>query len=642
MSAEDPKIAELTQAGLNLIQQALSIYDADLRLVVANRRFRDMFDLPLHLVTPGVTFAQTLRYLVASGEYADVEDPEDFVAKRVETARAFEPHYVERRRANGRMISIEGSPLPQGGWVAVYTDITSIKRQEQLLRARSEDLAEKIIENAEELARTNRQLVATNAALTEAKEELMVMEARARLTAEMMPAHIAHIDLQQRYTYSNRRLSHIMPGRPSEIIGSTIAEALGAETFSQIEPALEEAYGGEGSIVEFTYSPSNRRVRVAFTPDEIDGQIRGVHILSIDVTQEVQAREALVQTHKRELAAKLTSGLAHDFSNLLTIILGLQGQLSKLDLAEMERDLVSGTIAAARRGGQLLDRMAGMSGPPRLRYAPTDMEALMGELRALAAPVLPDQITLSAQAFGFDGPVLIDPGAVQDQLINLILNARDAMGKGPGQISVSARPDDHGWMEISVCDSGPGFSQEALRQGFDLFFTTKGSEGSGLGLCMVYDHARLMGGTARLSNTGQGAMVLLQLPLRRPAPEAGAAPRMVLLVEDNDDIRQTIREDLVALGHQVLEATSVEEAEQLADIDGLAMALCDINLRGEETGISLVAGLRDRGVACVMMTARPVGDALRAQAEALVPVLSKPISLGDLESLLGRAETEAP
>ncbi len=102
----------MTMAGLNLIQQALTIYDRDLRLAVCNRRFQEMFALPDRLVTPGADFSDTIRYLATRGDYGDVGDVDDFVATRVEIARAFEPHYMERTRANGRTISVEGTPLP--------------------------------------------------------------------------------------------------------------------------------------------------------------------------------------------------------------------------------------------------------------------------------------------------------------------------------------------------------------------------------------------------------------------------------------------------------------------------------------------------------------------------------------------------
>ena len=137
--------AELTQSGLNLIQQAISIFDADLRLAVSNRAYQQMFDLPDALTAPGTSFEATIAYLVERGEYGPQPDAQAAVRLRVEQARTFQPHYIERARPNGRIIAVEGAPLSQGGWVAVYTDITEIKSQEALLRARSEELSTQVL-----------------------------------------------------------------------------------------------------------------------------------------------------------------------------------------------------------------------------------------------------------------------------------------------------------------------------------------------------------------------------------------------------------------------------------------------------------------------------------------------------------------
>lgn len=113
MQIDDHQTKLMTAAGLNLIAQALTIYDADLRLVLCNAPFQQMFDLPKALVTPGASFQETITLLAQFGEYGDVDDVAHFVAERVEQARAFEPHYMERTRANGRTISVEGSPCPK-------------------------------------------------------------------------------------------------------------------------------------------------------------------------------------------------------------------------------------------------------------------------------------------------------------------------------------------------------------------------------------------------------------------------------------------------------------------------------------------------------------------------------------------------
>jgi len=230
----NPDNQAMTMAGLNLIQQALSIYDSDLRLVVSNERFRSMFALPDWTVTPGAEFAATIRYLAERGEYGAIDDIDAFVKERVDLARAFEAHYIERQMSNGRWISVEGSPLPNGGWVAVYTDITGSKRQEELLRTRSESLSDQLLNRAEELAKTNRELEATVTALEEAKRQLTAMEARTRLTTEMMPAHIAHVSSNKVYTYSNRRVSSVMPGSLADHVGHHASEVLGEQPYSVI------------------------------------------------------------------------------------------------------------------------------------------------------------------------------------------------------------------------------------------------------------------------------------------------------------------------------------------------------------------------------------------------------------------------
>ncbi|MDZ7909984.1 MAG: PAS-domain containing protein [Gemmobacter sp.] len=633
----DDARAALTRAGLNLIQQALSIYDSDLRLALWNRRFVEIFALPDHLATEGARFDETIRYLVSRGEYGVVDDPEAAVQARVQAARAFQPHYMERERPGGRWISVEGAPLPQGGWVTVYTDITEVKLQEKMLRARSVELSDRVLSNSERLAQANRALAATISALEEAQRELTEMEARTRLTTEMMPAHIAHIDRNLRYTYSNRRLGLVIPGRPANILGLTGREALGETSFAKILPCLNQALAGEPSVLEFTDDDTGRRIRAAFTPDQIgEGPINGVYILSMDVTAEAQARAALAQTRKRELAAQLTSGVAHDFANLLTIILGLQGRLERMDLPEEGRALVAGTLSAARRGGVLLDRIASISGRPALKPAATDVAALLADLQLLVTPTLPPRCRVEVHLGGRLPLQMLDAGGLQDALLNLVLNARDAMGETGGLIRICAQTLRDTWLEIRVEDEGPGFSPEALDKALDPFFSTKGGQGSGLGLSMVYDHITLAGGTVRLSNrAGGGGAVSLRLPYR-PVAET-VPPLLVLLVEDDDDIRESVRALLRDAGHAVIEAASGEEALALAEVPGIGLVLSDIQLGGGMTGVQLaerLAAIR-YPARLLLMSALPPADPRRAGAPA--PVLTKPFDAAILAAAMAEA-----
>ena len=623
----------MTRAGLNLIQQALSIYDANLRLVLSNRRFQEMFDLPKSLITPGAPFADTIRYVAARGDYGPLDDLDAFVIERVEMAQSFTPHYMERTRGNGQVISVEGTPLPNGGWVTVYTDITQIKRQEDMLRARSEELSGQLSAYSQELSTTNRKLASTISALEQSQQDLQEIEARTRLTTEMMPAHIAHVGPDRRYTYSNKRLNLVMPGRPADIINRHIAEALGAQTYSMIEPYLNSALDGKSSVFEFTDDLSSRRIRTAFTPDTSESnQVSGVYILSMDVTEEAQARATLQQQSKREMASHLTSGLAHDFSNLLTIILGAQGRLAKLELPTDARQLVDATLNAATRGGALLHSIADMVGNHAPHPRAITIAEVFEQIAPLAHSALDSQHKLLLKPPKTDQHWLLDAGQLMDALLNLILNARDAIGK-EGTITLAAKIVKDTWIEFVVTDTGPGFSDNALQHAFDPFFTTKGEHGTGLGLSMVYDVAKMNGGSLVLQNGFRGARVTLRLPARQAIAEH--PPGMALLVEDQTDLRDVFRSYLTGMGYSVIEASGVDEARALLrELPEINLILTDLQLEGEETGVDLISSLENTKALVLFMSSLPADHQLVIRAQRMAPVLAKPFEISDLRATL--------
>ncbi|MDZ4136618.1 MAG: response regulator, partial [Paracoccaceae bacterium] len=439
-------------------------------------------------------------------------------------------------------------------------------------------------------------------------------------------------------TYSNRRLSSVLPGRPQQILGLTGREALGDAAFERIRPYLDRALQGEASVFEFTDEASGHRIRAAFTPDQTGtGPINGVYILSMDVTGETQARAALTQTRKRELAAQLTSGLAHDFANLLTIMLGLQGRLERMVLPDGAQDMVAATLGAARRGGALLDRIASISGRRELRPTATDLATFLQDLGTLARPTLPATTALLITSEAEFPPLMLDAGGLQDALVNLVLNARDAIGARGGTIRLTARSLRDTWLEIVVEDDGPGFSDAALARGLDPFFTTKGGAGSGLGLSMVYDQITLSGGTLRLANRAAGGgLVVLRLPLHPISTPT--APRLVLLVEDQPEIREAVREILRNMGHAVIEAASGPEALTLADLPDIGFILSDIGLPGPLSGVDLAETLTARGhpARIALMTSLPAADPLRARGAARFAVIAKPFDAGALAALLAQ------
>jgi CheY-like chemotaxis protein len=274
-----------------------------------------------------------------------------------------------------------------------------------------------------------------------------------------------------------------------------------------------------------------------------------------------------------------------------------------------------------------------MTGGRTLQPSATDLHAVLEDLKLLAASVLPPGLGLSVLDNTGDSPVLLDAGMLQDALLNLVLNARDACGTS-GQITISAHVAGGVWVVVSVSDTGPGFSDEALDRALQPFFTTKGSEGSGLGLPMVYDMVKLAGGDLQLANTPSGAQVTLRLPYR-PAPVSASRGGLVLLVEDDDAIRADIREMLTGMGLTVLEATSADEAVALAlDLPEITLVLSDINLAGAHTGLDLAGRLAGGGPPCILMTGLPPADPLHRQALGHAAVLQKPFTPADLAAVL--------
>ena len=584
-------IQKLTTAGLNLITQAISIYDSDLQLVLANAQVQKMFGLPSRLVESGASFEDTIRHLADRGEYGEIEDVELFVAERLNQARAFEPHYFERTRSNGTTISVEGVPLEQGGWVTVYTDITTIKAQEELLRNRSSNLSDELLARSEELSQTNRALMAGVTALEEAKRNLTASQYRLNLTNAMTPAHIARVNPNGIYTYSNQKLHTILPNQSSDVIGKHLFEALGEDAYDHVAPGFARALMGEAPVLEFRHKQSSRHVRIAFTPEtDPGGQVMGVYILSTNVTDEVNARQALVHARRRELAAQLTSGLAHDFNNLLTVILGQQGRLqAQQNLSETQQEISETIKTAAYRGAALIAELSKVDAKRDLKICPVNIMAFTGNFTRLAQAALPEGTALEITCDMPDPELMLDAGFAQDALLNLALNAGEAM-EGPGTVSLDVCRTEGPKIRFTVRDTGPGFTDDALKNALAPFYTSKrGKMGRGLGLSTAFDFAKTSGGHINLANySGGGAEVTLHLPYRTPPQDA---PGLVLLVEDDPSLRTTIRAQLRDLGHAVIETDNVAEALRLAHVPKVSLVLTDVMLASGGTGLELSQAL---------------------------------------------------
>ena len=336
----------------------------------------------------------------------------------------------------------------------------------------------------------------------------------------------------------------------------------------------------------------------------------------------LRAEEQLRQSQKMEAVGQLTGGLAHDFNNLLAGITGalqlLGSRIAQGRLQELER-YVQMAEGAAHRAAALTHRLLAFSRRQTLDPRPTDANRLVGGMEELIRRTIGPAIALEVVTAPELWPILVDPPQLENALLNLCLNARDAMPEGGRLIIETA----NGWLDaetaqlrdapqgpyvtISVTDTGTGMTPEVMARAFDPFFTTKPlGAGTGLGLSMIYGFVRQSGGHVQIcSEPGQGTTMRLSLPRHRGAaaaagaqPVAFAPPRAaqgqtVLVVDDEPVIRMLILELLEELGYAALEAAN--GAAGLALLQSAAridLVVTDVGLPGGMNGRQMVDAAR--------------------------------------------------
>ena len=339
-----------------------------------------------------------------------------------------------------------------------------------------------------------------------------------------------------------------------------------------------------------------------------------------------QAEEALRQAQKMEAVGQLTGGLAHDFNNLLAGISGslelLQTRVAQGRLGDLER-YTAAAQGAAKRAAALTHRLLAFTRRQTLDPRPTDVNRLVGGMEELIRRTMGPAVAVEIVGAGGLWATLVDPNQLENALLNLCINARDAMPDG-GRLTVetcnrwlddrAARQRDlpaGQYVSLCVSDSGTGMTPEVARRAFDPFFTTKPiGMGTGLGLSMIYGFVQQSGGQARIySEPGQGTMVCLYLPLhhgeadaedepagRVPVPRAEQG-ETVLVVDDEPTVRMLVTEVLEDLGY-----TAIEAADGPA---GLQMLRSSARIDLLVTDVGLPGGMNGRQVADAGRAVRP-------------------------------------
>ncbi len=485
-------------------------------------------------------------------------------------------------------------------------------------------------------------------------------------------------DLKGRYVLVNRSTAQFFGAVRSEVTGKTDHDFLATETVATLTEAdkaviadgtplvIEEAFSVDG--VTRTYLSSK-------TPWYVDGAIAGIIGVSHDITDRTAAESALkelndnletlvlertrafeasqhqiLQMQKLEALGQLTSGVAHDFNNILAAIASGFSLIEKKVDDDYVRMITEHCRAATFRGAKIVKQMLAFARQEVLAPVPIDLPVLIKEIEPLIRQAIPGNIIIFE--FQDDLPhVIIDPALLEAALLNLAGNANDAMvGGGTLSISVARNEEVQGdWpvelegkeaVILTVRDTGTGMTPDILQRIVEPFFTTKPvGKGTGLGLAMVQGFITQSGGALRIqSEIGQGTTVKLYLPQaigdENEVPVDWGANQTalrgtgsVLLIDDDPDLRPLVALQLQSLGYQVTQAESCETA--LAYLDAgteFDVVLCDVTMEGGD-GIVFAQGARQRRpqLPILFMTGRT--EATRTIGEI---VIHKPFTLEGL------------
>ena len=390
--------------------------------------------------------------------------------------------------------------------------------------------------------------------------------------------------------------------------------------------------------------------------------------VAAEAEQRQRSQAELAQVQKLDAIGKLTGGIAHDFNNLLAAVLGsLELALKRVEEPRLQR-LLTVAMQAAQRGARLTSHLLAFSRKQGLVLQPVEMNAIVSGMGDLLARTIGTLVRLHYDLAEELWPAIADPVQLEMALLNLAINARDAMPEG-GTLAFRTRnvhvadgppagatlsPGDYAM--VTVTDTGEGMPPEVLAKAFEPFFTTKGpGKGTGLGLSMVYGFARQAGGTVTIDSTpGRGTAISLYLPRAAAMPAADAVPSAaadapaptlhVLLVDDDPMVRETTREMLLELGHAVADTADPAAALQsVREQRAFDLLVADFAMPGM-TGAQLAEQARALRphLPVLIVTGYADAGALCGTPERGWQVLQKPFAPGALADAVRAAVAAAP
>ncbi len=511
------------------------------------------------------------------------------------------------------------------GYIGAATDTTRAKRAEEELRAEVD-------------ARTR---------------ELADSESRVRGIFDAVMEVIVLLDPDGTVIEMNRVNADWRAHNFGDAIGGKIWDAPTLKKLPHYVEAMKQAVASAARGEEFqgefrVQGASGRATTLEFRVRPIlDSAGKVVNLLTEarDISELKEAQDQLRQAQKMEALGQLTGGMAHDFNNLLTVVVGGLDLIAKQVDDERLKRYAQNALKAAERGARLTAQLLAFSRVQRLEVQPMDANELIDEMRPLLRNVLGPGIEKQFEIADGKLGVLADPTQLEVALLNLAINARDAMPDG-GTLTIAARhatirddpelADGH-YAELSIADTGSGMPPDVLERAFEPFFTTKEvGRGTGLGLSMVYGMARQSGGVARIdSEVGSGTVVRLYLKCvnedaidRQDRADVVLTREpekfSILVVDDDEDVRRFIACALEEAGHDIAEAASGHEALAAfakARPDILVLDFLMPGMTGADVATAIREMVPDQPV--LFVTGYSESDAIRAAAPD-APVLIKP------------------
>jgi len=489
-----------------------------------------------------------------------------------------------------------------------------------------------------------------------AERQLVESEANYRRALEQASDAIVVTDRQGVVLEVNARAEELLGYPRGDIVGRALEQFVPQEDRERQPLRMRE-------LVEMPSTIVSRRLRredgtaveVEITARDLgDGRYQAI---VRDISERHRLEEQLRQAQKMEAVGQLTGGIAHDLNNLLTVVLA-NSEMMAAGLPPERQDLHSDLNelqAAARRGAQMIRKLLSFSRHAPLTYQVLDLGRVVAELTGTLRRLLPAHIEVQFTRAAMPVKVLADAGAIEQILLNLATNARDAM-PGGGLLAVDTRKVDvarsaagappGSYACLTVSDTGKGMEERVKARVFEPFFTTKGpGEGSGLGMAMIYGLTQQHGGFIEVdSDLGKGTTVRIYFPLARedqPLTELATAPatlrggrETVLLVEDEEGLRRVAQRALERVGYRVLTAPDGLEALDVyrAHAGDIDLIITDV-VMPKLGGIALYRALRQEGVTVQFLFTS--GYAAHEITRGDVPegdlaLLQKPWTLADL------------